>query len=213
MKALALKGQSEIIAVVLIMLIAIGLLSVAFTFGLPLVQKNQDRSLDQRVQSFFDPGNVNSLPSKIKSVANNGGKESISLDVEGLIELDEAENSIAFSFQSSVASHAVEQTVALSGDTCPPAEGIIGLQEPSVLCVSTYLTSGGFYNVTYKLYLRELEDAEKKNGFKINMLKHPAGLNSVGGSGSSVRIEFEQRRPEILGQKNLINTDVKILLV
>lgn len=207
------KGQSDIIAAIIVVVIAIGLLSVAFTFGFPYIQKNQDKALDERVQAFFDIANSNSLPAKMKSVANNGGKDVIKLDVAGVMKLEPATNSMSFSFQSRVASKAVGKVVSLTGDACPPANGIIGVNDPVVVCVETYLTDGGFYNVTYRMYARELEDAQQKNGFKINMLQHESGTQMVSGSSPTVRIEFFERTPTVAGSKNLVNTDIKILLV
>jgi len=73
---LMLKGQSDIISIVLIIIIAIGLVSTAYTWGIPLIQKQQDTALVVRVANFFSNDNVNSLQKKIVSVATNGGEES-----------------------------------------------------------------------------------------------------------------------------------------
>lgn len=210
----SLKAQSNIIGAILIVVIAIALVGVAFTFGLPYIQKNQDRALEERVDAVFDETNANSLPAKIKSVANNGGKDIVEINVEGVTILDPAENSISFSFRSSVTSYAAGSGwVTLSGESCPPPVGNIGVHEPIVVCVRADQITADSYNITYKLYARELEDAEQRNGFKINLLQHPASSLVSSGSSTTVRVEFDARRPETVGSKNLINTDVKILLV
>ncbi len=215
-----LKAQSDIIAVVLIVLIAIGLLAVAYTFGFPLIQKNQDRALEERAKAFFNPGNVNSLPAKIEAAANSGGKDTATLAISGVTRLypgsfvGAQNNSIDFSFQSTVSSYANDVGwISLTGAACPPASGIIGQDDPSVVCVRADSVPGGFFNITYKLYMRGLEDAEKKNGFAINLLQHPASQLLSSGTEPSVRIEFDGRREVVQGAKTLIITDVKILLV
>lgn len=218
----SLKAQSDIIAVILIVLLAIGLLGVAYTFGIPLIQKNQDKAIEERAKAFFNPGNINSLPAKIEAVANSGGKDSATLDINGVTRLFPGSyvgvqnNSIDFSFQSSVSSHAEGiGWISLTSGSCNPSPkaGIIGQDEPSVVCVRADRTAGGLFNITYRLYMRELEDAEKKNGFSINLLQHPASSTVSSGVEANVRIEFDGRRQVTRGTKNLIITDVKILLV
>jgi len=217
-----LKAQSDIIAVVLIVLIAIGLLAVAYTFGIPLIQKNQDQAVEERVKSSFNPSSVNSLPAKIEAAANSGGKDSITFDVAGVTRLYSGgfagaeNNSIEFSFQSSVTSYAENQGwISTTSGSCspPPGPGTIGQDDPSVVCVRADRTGAGLFNITYRLYLRELEDAEKESGFRINLLQHPASSVIASGPNTNVRIEFGGRREVAQGNKNLIITDVKILLV
>lgn len=224
------KGQSDIIAVILVVLIAIGLVSVAYAFGIPLIEKSQDRAIDSRVRAFFDPGNVNSLPEKVKTVANNGGTESINLDVNGQMTLDETENSISFLFRSRVTSIAPDLSppndwVSLTGEPCPSSggaqDGFIGISEPFIVCAKSVSRDNGFFDVTYKMYMRELDDAEQKNGFLVQLKKNPISLSQASGSDVTTRLEFGQRSevnkpadpPDHPVDRNLITTDVQILLV
>jgi hypothetical protein len=216
----ALKGQSDIVGAVIIVLIAIALVGIGFGFGLPLIEKNQDRGVENRVNSFFDPANTDSLSAKIKAVANSGGREEVRIDVEGVTRLYPSsfsgpeKNSIEFTFQSRVSRFAVnEGWISVSGTSCPPAMGAIGTDEPVAVCVKADNTGGGVYNITYRLQMRELEDALKRNGLRINLVQHPASSVLSSGSATSVRIEVDSRRQENVGGKNLITADVKILLV
>ncbi len=222
----ALKGQSDIIAVVLIVLIAIGLLGVAYSFGLPLIQKNQDRALDDRVKGVFSSNNVNSLPAKIQSLANSGTKDSVTIDVSGATTLVPGEepgapfttvknNSIEFGFQSAVASFARDAGwIPLTGSGCDPvSNGIIGQDEAAVVCARVDSTGGGFYNVTYKVQFRTLEDAQKRNGFAIKLVRHPSSPLIAAGDRTQVRMEFGEKRTVVSGTQTLIITDVKVLLV
>ena len=214
-----LKGQSDILAVVIVVVLAIGLLGTAYSFGLPLIQKNQDKAIGERAKAFFSTTNINSLPGKITAVANGGGKDTAVLDVNGGTRIypydyvGPENNSIEFSFQSTVTSYAENQGwLSLSGSSCPPTSGVIGQDEPSVVCVRADRTTGGNYNITYRLYMRELEDAEKRNGYKIALEKHSAGSERSAGSKSSVAIDFDKREQTLVGAKTLITTYVKILL-
>ncbi len=215
-----LKAQSDIIAVVIIVLLAIGLLGFAYTLVFPLIQKNQDRAIEERVKAFFNTASPDSLPAKIEAVANSGGKNTAALDVGGVTRIfpgnfiGSENNTIEFGFQSRVTSYAADRGwISLTGASCPPAAGTIGQDEPSVICVRADNTTSGFYNITYRLHLREVEDAEKKNGFKINLIQHPASPILSSASKTEIRIEFDNRKQQTVGSKNLIVTDIKILLV
>ena len=218
-----LKAQSDIIGVILIVLIAIALIGVAFTFLGPLLTKNNDRALGDRVEAFFSTTNPNSLPAKIEAIANGGGRDTAVLDLtpgSGIAFIYPAtyaggqNNSIDFSFQSTDTKYAADGSwVSASGGSCPPTAGALGQEGPSVVCVRTDKTSGGRYNITYRLQMRELEDAEKANGFRIDLVQHPASPASLGGTTSEIRIEFGGRTQTTVGGKNLIITSVKILLV
>jgi hypothetical protein len=215
-----LKGQSDIIAVVMILGLAIGLLGVAYTFGLPLINKNQDEALDKRAQAFFSETNINSIQNKIQAVANSGGKDQVIIDLSGFVRLYPYDsvavenNSLEFTFTGTVSSKNTDgKWISLTGGGCPPATGVLGQDEPAVICAKASKTGAGYYNITYKLFMRELEDAEKRNGFKINLVKHPSSQLIASGEKRAIRIEFDKRNQQTIGSKTLITTDVKILLI
>jgi hypothetical protein len=98
-----MKAVSEIISVVMIVVISIGLISAAYMYGLPLIQKSQDKSTLERIISFFDYYNPSSLPQKIEFVANTGSTEVLTLDAQGVWEVHPftdgtLPNSVVFSF-------------------------------------------------------------------------------------------------------------------
>ncbi|MBI4894741.1 MAG: hypothetical protein HY833_03325 [Candidatus Aenigmarchaeota archaeon] len=215
-----LKGQSDIIAVVMILGLAIGLLGVAYTFGLPLINKNQDEALDKRAQAFFSETNINSIQNKIQAVANSGGKDQVTIDLNGVVRLYPYDsvavenNSLEFTFTGTVSSKNTDgKWVSLTGGACPPANGVLGQDEPAVICAKASRTGSGHYNITYKMFMRELEDAEKRNGFKINLVKHPSSQLISSGEKRAIRMEFDRRSQQTVGPKTLITTDVKILLI
>ena len=78
-----MKAAVDIVSVLLIVVFAIGLFATVYAYGLPLIQKRQDASLADTVDSLFNPDNVNSLATKIIDTANNGGQETFSVQVPG----------------------------------------------------------------------------------------------------------------------------------
>ncbi len=227
------KAQSDIVASILIIIIALGLAATAYTWGIPLIQKRQDTAVVERASGNFDQNNVNSLPSRIEFVANNGGEETFRLDVDGIWqlrtcprgELDNCENPpddiqnnfIQFSFTSKVTNIAASTTdwVSLTpGATCPyngkPGNGIVGKDKSSVICARADVASGGMYNITYRVWFRELEEIGTSRSFKIDLTKHRAG--SLDSPGKTIRILRENVNQLSIGGKTLIVPEIKILL-
>jgi len=157
-----IKAISEIVSVVMIIAISIGLISAAYMYGLPLLQKSQDKSTLERVISFFNYYNPSSLPRKIESVAATGSTEVLTLDAQGVWEIHPFDdpsplnNSIVFSFFSRVTNINTQQPISLTpGASCPPSGGIAGKDSFSVICLSGTPLYDGF-NITYFLFLRNL---------------------------------------------------------
>lgn len=225
------KGQADILSAILIVLLAMGLLGTAYAYGIPLIQKRQDTAVVDRANSYFLQTNVNSLPSKIENIANSGGETTFSLDVNGVWNLYPCadrdalgnfmqgcgnfganNNSIEFSFISKVANIAVDRgwVSMTSGTSCPPKSGMLGVDKSSVVCAKAESVEGGL-KTTYRIWFREVSDSSGNNAFKINILQHPS--SSVVSSGENVKILFGSRREQTSGEKKLIITEIKILLV
>lgn len=203
-----LKGQSDIISAIIIIIIAIGLLGTAYTWGLPLIQKQQDTALAERVSNYFSNDNTNSIQKKIVSVATNGGEDIFTNDVSGFWQLvpngtfSINNNSISFTFFSRVSNVATGQWVSLNGVSCPAVSGSIG-EDPYSVCARADTLSNG-YNITYKLQFRLLQGNGK--GYEIYLLQHPSGLLT-----STVKL-LRIQKGNSYTSGNLIITEVKILL-
>ena len=209
---LMLKGQSDIISIVLIIIIAIGLVSTAYTWGIPLIQKQQDTSLVQRVASYFSNDNVNSVQKKIVYVATNGGEESFTEDTSGFWNLASNSstsifnNSLSFTVFSRVSNVAVGSWTSLNGVPCPASSGTVG-EDPYALCARADPLGNGF-NVTYLVQFRPLYS--NAQGYEIFLLQHPSGLSS---SVSKVlRIQKGNSYATTINGQNLIIIEAKILL-
>src|SRR3972149_2177817 len=219
------KGQSDIISAVIIVVIAIGLVGTAYTWGLPLIQKRQDSSLVDRTFSYFNEDNANSLVKKIESVARNGGDDTFSIDVNGLWILfpcadggingcvsgfNFENNSLQFSLYSRVSNVGINQgwVTLSSADECPAGGAVIG-NDPYVVCARADSFGGG-YNVTYRVQFRELQESSQR-GFKIELIPAISGLTTS--TGRSLRISRGNVYSlDAGGGKTLIITEMKILL-
>jgi hypothetical protein len=202
------KAQADIISAIIIIIIAIGLVSSAYMWGLPMIQKKQDEALAERVSNYFNQNNENSLPSKIKFIADNGGEETFSLDVSGLWTLNTTENSISFTFFNKVSNIGSATWISLtSGASCPPSTGTVGIDKPSVVCARADTLADG-YDITYKIWFRQLDESGGTRGYKISLIQHPGG--PAASTGNSVRI-FRGDVKTVTDVKTLIITEIKIL--
>jgi hypothetical protein len=206
-----MKAVSEIISVVMIVAISIGLISAAYLYGLPLIQKSQDKSMLERIISFFDYYNPSSLPQKIEFVANTGSTEVLTLDAQGIWELhpfnenSPLNNSIVFSFFSKVTNINTDQPISLTpGANCPPASGTVGKDSFSVVCLTGNPIYDGF-NITYFVFLRNLTSPSEEI-YSIQLISSTG--TTVRSTGKTIRIS----RQSIDKTANFIVTKIKIEL-
>ncbi len=211
---ISIKAISEIISVVAIVAISIGLISAAYMYGLPLIQKSQDKSKLERIISFFDYYNPSSLPQKVEFVANTGSTEVLKLDAEGIWEIhpyDEnspLKNSIVFSFFSKVTHINTNDLISLiPGESCPPRPGIVGKNSFAVVCLTGRPLFDGF-NITYIIFFRNLTYSVGENYNEIYsiQLTTPTGATTYRSTGKTLRIS----RQSIDKTSNFIATKVKI---
>ena len=209
------KAQGDIISAIIIVVLTMLLVGTAYMWGVPLIEKQQSRSIVSRMYSYFDRNNANSLPSLIEDVANNGGERVFTSNVDGLWVLNEysavgeQNNSIQFMSNTKVSNIDIRVgwVPLTSGATCPPNIGIVGADVASVVC-GTADTSGTGYSLTYRLWLRELDDASGTKGYKINLVSDMGPDTSTG---KAIRIRRGSVQTRSVSGKTLIITEVKIL--
>jgi len=204
-----IKAVSEIISVVMIIVISIGLISAAYMYGLPLIQKSQDKSTLERTISFFDYNNPSSLPKKIEFVANTGTTEVLTLDTQGIWEIhpynenSTLNNSIIFSFFSKVTNIDTQDPISLTpGSTCSSRSGIVVKDSFSVVCIKGNPVFDG-YNITYMIFLRNLTSPSGEI-YSIQIVS-PTGT-IMRSTGKTLRIS----RESIDKVENFIATKIKI---
>lgn len=209
------KAQADIISAVLIIIMGLGLVSVAYTWGIPLIQKRADTTLVERTYKTFDRNNERSITIIIEFISNRGGEDIISLDTSGLWTLYPStdttpeNNSIQFSFPAKVSNIAVDQGWIPLSSGSTNAVGIHGFDYPSVVFGRADSTAGG-YNITYKTWFRELNETVANKIYKINLVKHPS--SPLTSSGKTVRILSGDVKKQVVDGKNLIITEIKVLL-
>ena len=217
------KAVSEVISIVLVTLIGIALASTAYMWGMPLISKRQDTTEIERVYSYFDRSNSNSLVKKIEFIAQNGGDDTFISEVDGLWALHEYneggpdDNSLEFETFSKVSNIAISNPVtgigwvALTpGGSCPPAAGVVGFDSSYVVCAKAETISEGF-KVVYRIWFREIYEPAGIKGYKINLVKSPSGRSSS--SSRNVKISRGSVTSQVQAGKTLIITEIKILLV
>jgi hypothetical protein len=196
-----LKAQADIISTVIIVLIALSLTSAALMWGLPLIQKRQDSAMVARISRALSQD----LPSKIAYVANVGGSDSLTIDANGIWFLNESRNVLVFTFFSKVSDKAVERWIggsACGDDGFNGQSGVLGFDEPCVVCVRADQLSSG-YNITYQIGCRELKSETKT--YKIE-LKSATGV--FASTSKTIRIS----RRSTTTSDSLIKTEIEIFL-
>ena len=203
-----MKGQTDIISVVIIFVISLGLVSTAYLWGIPLIQKRQDTALVDRIGKSFDKNNANSLEKKIEYVANNGGSDTFVADTDGIWQYNSTNNSLDFSFtaKASKIATAIGWVAVSSGNT--NLNGTLGLDDSYIIFAKADIANSGLYNITYRVQFRTLWDNTQTNGFKIVLTNQNPSTYVLG---KYVRISRGTVAPDP-SNGNLINTEIKILL-
>jgi len=98
-----MKGQTQVLGYLIIVVVVAGLISSAMLWGVPLIQKRKDAKRTDDVKNFFVL-----LAKTIEEASREGTKETLYLNVEGMFELypinytgaksGEYNNSIVFKF-------------------------------------------------------------------------------------------------------------------
>jgi len=206
-----LKAQSEIISIVLVTIVAISLVSTAYFWGIPLIQKQQDTSLVERVFNNFNPDNPNSLPRRMQYIINVGGDEIYTVAADGVWRLDDVNDSLEFSFLAKVSNFPDDGSFYQVGIGAVCNEtinriGIIGKDNSYIVCGSSIRVEGDRFQITYRIKFIELKDTTGENYYKVDIVK-PITSPSTSSS-KSIRLT----REEPVKEGNNITTKLRIIL-
>jgi hypothetical protein len=203
-----LKAQSEIISIVLVTIVAISLVSTAYFWGIPLIQKQQDTSLVERVFNNFNPDNPNSLPRRMQYIINVGGDEIYTVAADGVWRLDDVNDSLEFSFLAKVSNfpEGGDFYPVGSSASCNETIGIIGKDNSYIVCGSSIRVEGDRFQITYRIKFIELKDTTGENYYKVDIVK-PITSPSTSSS-KSIRLT----REEPVKEGNNITTKLRIIL-
>ncbi|HLD39495.1 MAG TPA: hypothetical protein VJB05_04255 [archaeon] len=203
-----MKGQQEALSAVLISGILIGVVGSVYFWGIPLIQKNKDVSLLENSESFMQQ-----LDSKIKAVANNGGRDQIIINVPGLLRFDG--EIIEFSIETDGTIYATDAEIPLGRSSSLQQEsgtyyGTWGVDDPVLFIVKSNKLSQNKYKTDYSLTYVELRNAKTLTDFKITL----TGQGATGGLDKTVVIESEgDSTTQKSNGRTLINSNVKIIIL
>jgi len=198
-----MKGQSQIIAIVLI--ITLGLASLAFvlpwTYG--MIQKKKDMKNLDDAYNFF-----NNLDETVRNVAKNGGEESLRLEAPGLLSVypesvnDPLNNSIVFIFRSKVSNIAEGDWIPLNTPNMNES-ATLGLDTPSVIFSRATRTDDEI-EIQYRLWYRKLIDPSGR-GYVIV-------LNTTDNNAKSTTSGFMRIQRLSSSGKPLTTTEINIII-
>lgn len=178
-----MKAQTQTLSIVLIAAIVIAMVGMAYSWGMPLIQKRITITEFSAAQNF-----ILSLDKKITDIANSGiGEASIDIpngfaSVVGYGYPGADNNSILFEFKTGQPMMTSTYTVLIKTSSFGEV-GTYGEAEPRIISITRKM-SGSEYGMQMKLHYREL-DTETK-GYKI-------ALNSISQSGERrVNIKFDK---------------------
>lgn len=209
------KAQVPLISAVLIVTIALAIFGIGYQYLKPLMEKKEDTRRVEMVKQAFDQIDPSSLPSKIESISKLGGEESFTLNVKGLWTLNESQNYIQFSFLSKVTNLDEEAgwislTAGVACSDDPPPSGTVGIDRISVVCAKAE-RAGGRYQLTYRLWYRNLIDVVTGLQYKISLEKDPAGRLQT--TSKSFVISKGDVEEVVVDDQTVIVTKIKIRLV
>jgi hypothetical protein len=166
-----MKGQQEVLSVVLISGILIGVVGSVYFWGVPLVQKNKDVAILEGAESF-----VKNLNDKIKFVANNGGRDQIVVTVPGIVKFDPskspAEIYVIVDTEGTIYSTGAPIPLGHNSD-CTSTPGTFGLSDPEVICVTSTKVGENKYHTVYTLKYVKLENPSIVRDYAIQLEGNP----------------------------------------
>ncbi|MBI2173184.1 MAG: hypothetical protein HYT73_03180 [Candidatus Aenigmarchaeota archaeon] len=196
-----MKGQTQAISLVLISGILIGVVSSVYFWGLPLIQKNQDISILQNSEQF-----MKALNEKVKNVANNGGRDKLTITVSGIFRFDPADSGLfSYSVETDGTIYATNAEIPLSRNPCSAQSGEWGKKDPEVLCVKSI--GDARYTTTYTLRYIRLDSGSRSFRIKLD------GPRSAAGETHDVIIENVGADETSEDGRNVVNTVVQVRIV
>lgn len=211
------KGQSQLVGAVLIIGILLGAVTAAYTGFMPLIRKNRDTNKLDRAYDTME-----SINSVIQTVAQQGGKRDISLDLSGASLVIKPETN-SIEYQTTTKSPYVTTVgwVPMNVNFAPGVRdidpnwesnyGLRGKDNPGVILARA--EGGEKYTNTFRLSFRQLIDPSSRKGYLINLTQMGRSeLQATGGSHSLlVHSAGEDIEPE--GSKentSLVNKIVEV---
>ncbi|MDY6777721.1 MAG: hypothetical protein SVU32_03585 [Candidatus Nanohaloarchaea archaeon] len=184
------KGQAQVVTAVLLAGIIVAGVSAVYTWGVPLLQKNQDI---KSLQGSLD--DLRQLESAIETVAQRGGSNEVSFAVnDGQLRVLPDDNAIVYSVRTKAAYVSTTEWVPLNENDMRGIEeanrssayGINGRDKPGVIIGKAFRQGEGYRSV-YRLEFRELQDLNSDRGYIIDI--QTTGDQEASGGTHQITIE------------------------
>jgi hypothetical protein len=177
-----MKGQTNVISVVIIILIVTAAMATVLPWAYNMIQKKQDMKTMDDVYNFFQ-----TLDTTIRNIAQNGGEESLKLNVPGKLEVlpdSVTNNSIVFMTESKVSFIAEGDWIPLNTPN-KNETATLGIDPPSVI-FGKAKKSGDKITVQYKLWYRELNNT---SGHLYKIVLNTSTNNAISTTTGFMRIQ------------------------
>ncbi|MCS7123723.1 MAG: hypothetical protein RMJ17_04140 [Candidatus Aenigmarchaeota archaeon] len=168
-----MKSQSEIVALVTIAVLTITLVSSAYFWGMPLIEKRQSSIKVERLRDMFDVYSFNSLPSKIENAVKGASNQLFSSPIDGIWKVNSSENYISFETIAKSTNIAVEHgwlsifdSCNISNGKCERSEGIFGLDKFFCICARAD-REGEYFRISYKINFRNLTSDRETFEYRV----------------------------------------------
>lgn len=206
------KGQSQVVSAVLLGGILVVGISSAYTWAVPVLQKNQDT--DQLRSSLES---MQELQQAVERVSTRGGSETVSLQLSGgLLSVDPSTNSVNYTIGSRAAYVATEWVPLNENDMLgiglannSEGYGIVTKDKPGVV-IGRAIPQGDAYQTIYHLQFRELQDLNTDTGYQINLTETGNLQKSSGQAqiviekqGQDQRLEGQSKENGVLVVRNV----------
>lgn len=196
-----MKGQTQAISLVLISGILIGVVSSVYFWGLPLIQKNRDISLLENSEQM-----VKSLNEKVKNVANNGGRDKITITGPGIMRFDPAEGGLfTYTLDTDGTVYATNAEIPLGRNFCSSQSGEWGKKDSEVICVKSIGESR--YTTTYSLRYLRLDAGSRSFLLKLQ------GERAASGESHDIIIESVGTEETSVEGRSIVSTTVQVTII
>ena len=192
-------GQQQALSLILISGILIGVVSSVYLWGIPLIQKNRDISLQQNSEAF-----MKNLAERFKFTANHGGREKFLISVPGNAVFDPATKTLELTVETQGTFYQTDAWVQLGKNACTLTDGVWGIDEPETLCVRSTKV-GDLYTTVYRLTFVQL-NTQTLTSYRIDM----EGPSTSGSESHSVIVQNAGTQTVTENNRNVLKTTLAV---
>ncbi len=195
----ALKGQQQALSVILITGILIGVVGSVYLWGLPLIQKNRDISVQQTSESF-----MKNMAERFKFVANHGGRERLTMNMPGTVVFDPSAKTVELTIETQGTTYETDTWIQLGKNPCTLENGRWGYDDPETLCVKSTKV-GDLYITVYRLNFVQL-NTETLTSYKIDL----SGFSATGGEGHAIIVQSAGTQTVSENGRNIVKSTLSV---